>query len=471
MVNLVLSWLLPTGVSTLVYMLQQFEYDAAKFSKWMLEYPNLFRARRRSKLVLTKRAQGMKLIAYGFYMLWMIGVLSLSFWVEPVYLLGLTLAIPATGMVLIALTILVQLIVVSPRQRAEIIRAKERLATMQATRIAVLGSYGKTSMKELLLTLLSEAKTIAATPGNKNVLISHARWVNNTLTGDEEVLIVEYGEAAPGDIASFAEFSKPTYAIVTGLAPAHLDYYPSLEAVANDFADIQTEVKPQNIWCSNTSELLTTRFPGAHLYDQKGAAGYTVSDVTVSFSGTKFSLQIGKSRLAISSGLVGRHHIGPIVAAISIAKQIGLSNKQIISGIAKTKSYEHRMQPRELHGAWVIDDAYNGNIEGMKAGLLLLAELPAKRRIYVTPGLVDQGDENERVHHDLGELIAQANPDQVVLMKNSATKYIQQGLERADYAGRISIESNPLEYYLNLDKHIAAGDVVMLQNDWPDAYK
>ena len=129
------------------------------------------------------------------------------------------------------------------------------------------------------------------------------------------------------------------------------------------------------------------------------------------------------------------------------------------------------MQPRVQHGAWVIDDTYNGSLEGIRAGLKLLIDLPAKRKIYVTPGLVDQGIETQRVHLEIGELIAQANPDKVVLMQNSATNYITQGLENGKYKGNLQIENDPLNFYLNLEHIVATGDLIMLQNDWTDNYR
>jgi UDP-N-acetylmuramyl pentapeptide synthase len=107
----------------------------------------------------------------------------------------------------------------------------------------------------------------------------------------------------------------------------------------------------------------------------------------------------------------------------------------------------------------------------MRAGLALLSTLPAKKRVYVTPGLVDQGVENERVHNQLGQLIADANPDKVVLMQNSNTSFIQQGLTDGGYRGELVIEDQPLEFYTQLEHYLAAGDVYMLQNDLPDSYR
>jgi len=147
-----------------------------------------------------------------------------------------------------------------------------------------------------------------------------------------------------------------------------------------------------------------------------------------------------------------------------------MSNEQIISGVAAAKPFEHRMQAYGLSGGWVIDDTYNGNIEGIRAGTELLSDLSAKRKIYVTPGLVDQGKEKKAVHLELGRLIAGAEPDVVILMKNSVTAFIVEGLEFANFKGVTKIEENPLQFYNNLGEFIAAGDVVLMQNDWPDNY-
>src|SRR5205807_1781019 len=102
--------------------------------------------------------------------------------------------------------------IVRPRQGAAIRRAERAFRDNAAIRIAIVGSYGKTSMKELLLTVLGEGKKVAATPANKNVSISHAHFAA-TLKGDEEVLLIEYGESAPGDVARFAALTHPTHAV------------------------------------------------------------------------------------------------------------------------------------------------------------------------------------------------------------------------------------------------------------------
>lgn len=464
-----LSYFTPKTPWTFVYMFQQVEYDPKKFIAWLGSFPNLFQVQKRGKLVYTNRANTQVFLAYTWWALPVIMVLPAVLQQRPVLLLWVTLAPVTSFLALFVTSFALQTLLVNPTQRFEINRAKAKLQKFDGTRIAVMGSYGKTTMKELLVTVLSEAKKVAATPGNKNVLISHARWVNKNVLGDEDVLVFEYGEAGPGDIAKLAGFSAPNMAVVTGLAPAHMDAYPSLEAVADDFASIQGAVSPENTFVSGGNELLRQKIKGNY-YDGSGLNDWKVTNARLEFSGTSFTLTSDDKTLQLKTGLLGAHQVGPITVVAAIASKLGLTNEQIAAGVAKTVPFEHRMQPRQLHGAWIIDDTYNGNIEGMRAGLELLAALPGKRKIYVTPGLVDQGNESENIHIELGKLIAAAGPDQVVLMQNSATSFIQAGLQKGGFKGEVKVEANPLEYYTHIEHYLAAGDLVMLQNDWPDSY-
>lgn len=467
-----LSYFWPKAPWIHVYMLQQVEYNPSKFIAWAASFPNLLSVQKRGQLNKTRRAQLMLILAYGVWLFFVGTGLATTVAMHNIVFLLIAALAPVASMLAVYLTTYVlQTLVVEPRHKREITAAKTKLEQMPAVRIAVIGSYGKTSMKEMLTTILSEGKRVAATPGNKNVLISHARWINGQLRGDEEMLIFEYGEGAPGDILKLARLSNPHYAIVTGLAPAHLDAYPSLESIADDFATIgQFITDDDKLYINGEASLLRDKMIG-NFYDEMGVAGWEVSDVAIGFEGTTFKLKRTNRSLTLHTGLLGRHQIGPLAAAVALAAQLGLTNEQIIAGVAVTTAFEHRMQAQALQGAWIIDDTYNGNIEGMRAGLALLKELPAKRKIYVTPGLVDQGEENIRVHEKLGRLIAEAKPDTVVLMKNSNTAYIETGLKAGTYSGELSIEDNPLEYYTNLEHYLAAGDIAMLQNDLPDSYR
>ena len=465
-----LSYYSPKAPWKIVYMLQQVEYNSTKFISWATKFPDLSLVQKRGKLQLTKRAQLMLVLVNATVIFGLFITAFLILWLGNLWITLGILIIPFGCVLVLGISnYLVQVILVNPKQNHEINIAKAKLEKFSAQKIAVLGSYGKTTMKELLYTVLSEGKKVAKTPGNKNVIISHARWVNRSLTGDEDVLVFEYGEAGPGDIGKLANFSKPDIAVITGITLAHMDAYPNLDAIATDFANISNVVIPENTYINN-QKILTEKIQGKP-FDSLGLGEWKVSDVSISIEGTDFTLTSGRESLVLHTGLLGLHNIGPITAVVVVAKKLGLDNNQIIAGVAKTMPFEHRMQPRQLGGAWIIDDSYNGNIEGMRAGLELLKSLPAKRKIYVTPGLVDQGTESEEIHVSLGGLIARAQPNKTVLMENSVTAYIKDGLKQANYKGKVTTETNPLEFYTNIEHFLASGDVLLMQNDWPDNYK
>ena len=470
------SWRFPT---VLIYMLQNTEYRAGPYLKWFWQTTHFEKVMYRRTLDRTKAARLLLLaLRFGMLIEVVIGLAFIYLWQQGditgglYFGLALVLAYPVVWAHLIVVPlVLSRTLIVNPRQRRVIRASRKLFANFKGAKIAVAGSYGKTTMKELLSAVLSEGKTVAATPANKNVSISHALFAQK-LKGDEDILILEYGESEPGDVRHFASITQPTHAIITGLAPAHLDKYKTLAAAGRDIFSVGEVVSADHMYVNGESpDALQFVQPGQQLYSEKNALGWKITGVRVNLDGTRFTMQKGKEKLQLQSALLGRHQVGPLALVAALAHQFGLSSKQIHAGIAKTKPFEHRMEPYELGGAWIVDDTYNGNIEGIRSGLNLLKELPGRRKIYVTPGLVDQGRESPAIHQTMGKLIAEAKPDMVVLMKHSVTADIQKGLEAGGFTGELLIETDPLNFYTNLQLFVANGDLVMMQNDWPDNYR
>lgn len=465
-------------LTTIIYMLQNTEYQTGEYLRWFWRTNDFGRVMYRRTLDSTKAARLLLLaVRLGAVAQLAAGLGCVFAWHFNDFTGGLAfgLALIAVYPVVWAHAIVVPLVlgrwlIVRPRERRLVAESAVIFKKFKGAKIAVAGSYGKTSMKELLLTVLSEGKKVAATPANKNVAISHAYFARK-LAGDEDILVIEYGEGGPGDVARFAAITRPTHAVITGLAPAHLDHYKTMQAAGQDIFAVADVVKSKHVYV-NADSALTKDFmrKGFEPYDADGALGWRVSNVRLGVEGTRFTLKKGGKTMHLHSGLLGRHQIGPLSLAAAFAFELGLSIPQIEAGVACTLPYEHRMQPYVLGGAWIIDDTYNGNIEGIRAGTQLLADLPGARKIYVTPGLVGQGREAQAVHEEMGQLIAAAKPDIVVLMQNSTTSFIRAGLDAAHFAGQVIVETDPLAFYQNLSLFVAAGDLVVLQNDWPDNY-
>lgn len=461
-------------------MLQQVEYLLNPFWGWIRSLVKtrnpLSGVMNRQTLVFTSRAKLLVLVGYGAQLVYAAAI-AVSVILSP----SAYVAVIVTGVVLypvflpVAYSIIIavaNLVIAKPQEKKLMQRSKEKLAKHQAIRIVVAGSYGKTTMKELLVSVLAKKYIIKATPGNGNTPSAHAKFID-ALDGDEDVLIFELGEGKPGDVLQFAQTLCPDYAIITGLAPNHLDQYKTLDALAEDILSLRQFVTQGKVFIAGDSKTLRDYLRTDDLlYEEQGGADWHNTDIHITTTSTEFRVSVdGGAAVDITSKLLGRHQVAPLGFVAAFAMKMGVAAKDVRDAINGLSPYEHRMQAYQLSGATIIDDTYNGNLEGSIAGLAFLGEIEAMRKVYVTPGLVDQGEETEAVHEAIAAKVAEVKPDWLVLMKNSATDIIQKELEKRDYDGKITVESTPLAFYQNLDQFVKAGDVVLMQNDWTDNYQ
>ena len=480
-----------TFVKSLVYMLQQSEYDTKEYLSWFKRTGNFNEVMRRKQLDMTSAAKGFLAflgleIAVGGIAVLMLGFSAASQgwflgWIVGVIIIGLLVPyVLAYG--LVAPLWLARILIQRPRQKAQIARARSKLVDHPATKIAIAGSYGKTTMKETLAMVLGTAKKVAATPGNMNTPAGISRFVEE-LTGDEEILIFEMGEYYPGDIAVLCELVQPNLGIITGINEAHLSKFKSLDAtvatifeLADYFQDKDQNLK--NTLYTNGESHLAARGPAdsradapALIYSRGGVGKWKVERAHTGLDGTSFNLKRGKEVIKVSSLLLGLHQVGPLAAAAAIAAWLGLSLTDIEAGLARTKPFEHRLQPAiDAGGVITIDDTYNGNPDGARVAIEFLASLEGRKRYYVTPGLVEMGYRTRDVHVAMGKQLAESGIEVVVLIETSVMPHIKAGLETAGFKGKLMTYPDEITALMALPKLTTEGDVVLLQNDWGDNY-
>lgn len=454
----------------ILYMLQASEYVVSDYIKWVRRTKDFRTVMKRQELTWTPKIKLLALVelaiavALGFALYFALGIF--------IAIIVFALLLPWVLMYGIVVPLLLgEVLIQKPKTRRMAAAARQKIAKHPGLKIAVAGSFGKTTAKEVLKAVLSEGKKVAATPGNMNTVIGNSRFIMK-LDGDEDIIVFELGEARVGDVKELCELVQPQMGIITGINEAHLSTFGTVENTITTIFELQDYLGDKPIYKNKESVLLRTRLKAddPRAYDKSGVGSWKVSDIHTTIQGTHFTLTKGKKRIKVESQLLGEHHVGLLAAVVAIADDLGMSMAQIEAGLAKTKPFEHRMQPYKLAGAWVIDDTYNGNSEGVEAGLKLLKGLEAKRRIYVTPGLVEQGDQTHDIHQKIGEQIAKA-ADVAVLMQNSTTQDIMRGLEKAGFKGKVQVVADPLTFYTHLEYFVAAGDVVLMQNDWTDNYE
>lgn len=465
----------PGYLKAILYMLQSSEYNVGEYLSWYNRTDDFRTVMKRRKLDVTPKIKLLAAILVVMTAILIFSGLTLLLLANSVsFIFGVLVLVLIPW--IIAYSIILPLwmgtvFIQAPRERQMIARAHQVIAQHPATKIAIAGSYGKTTAKEVLKTVLGENKKVAATPGNMNTPIGICRFVDQ-LEGDEDILIFEFGEAKVGDVKELSELTQPDLGIITGINEAHLATFKTLDRTVGTIFELYDYLGDKTLYANIESSLVRNCIKdkeGVNQFDHRGTAGWVVSDAKVTVHGTSFSIQKEGKVVWAHTGLLGMHNVGILSVTVSIASSFGLSTSQITAGLKKIQPFEHRMQPIQLHGAWVIDDTYNGNSEGVEAGLKLLGQLDAKRRIYVTPGLVEQGNKTKEVHVKIGRQISEV-ADVVVLMQNSVTDYIADGLRQVDYSGRLLVVDDPLDFYTHLDQFVAVGDVVLMQNDWTDNY-
>ncbi|MCL2094923.1 Mur ligase family protein [Candidatus Saccharibacteria bacterium] len=471
----------PGYLETLIYMAQITDYDTVEYWNYLARTKDFTEVMKRGSVDWTRKAKLLYIWMIFGVIMWV--CLSLMVWlVAGWWTIALVVVAPLATpwllqwwlwLVMVAGNLIVQ----KPVEWRALHRVRKDLMRNKAVKIAVLGSYGKTTTKSVLEEILGEG--VKATPGNINQPLGFAKFISE-LDGTEKVLIFEFGEAKKGDIKRMARLVRPDYAIVTGVAEAHLERFGSLKNIISTFNEIRDFVPKNRLFLNMDNEVLAKQ-KGIG-YSKLGIEGLHVRKVKLGAFETSF--EVNKQR--VTTGLIGEHNIGVVTLGMYLAEQLlgAKMSKKLIARVAGIKAFEHRLEPKIVHEALLIDDTYNGNLEGVRAGVNVVAalkkrgsfvnpageEVKLNRVICVTPGLVEQGTKMGSNNRAVGRLIGEV-ADAVVLMQNSVTGNIEQGLNDVKWSGELVISDNPLEFYENLTAMLARGDIMLLQNDWTDNYE
>lgn len=368
-----------------------------------------------------------------------------------------------------------------------IARAKSRIENLDSkiTIVGIAGSYGKTTMKEVLLEVLGAKFNTAATPESVNTPVGIARWILQKFDESLQVAIVEMGEHYKGDIKDICDIAKPDIAVITGINEAHLERMKKMENVENTIFEIAGAAKPGALIVLNGDDRNVMENYKKFVWPDHKVEKFSYSN----FLFSNFDLNIlawevenevlGKFKIH----LLGEYTLGDVDCAGIIAKSLGASVKEIKQGIQKIRPVAHRLEPSITPGnILVIDDAYNGNSDSAREAIKVLARFKDRRKIYITPGLVETGSASHKVHMDIGRQLAGV-ADVVILIRNSVTEYIELGVRNNESpapsgAGQAGMRQKPEiiwfktagEAHAALPEILKPNDVILFQNDWGDQY-
>jgi len=351
--------------------------------------------------------------------------------------------------------------------------AKKILASRPDLKIiGITGSYGKTSTKFLLSTMLSEKYAVLTPPSSYNTTLGVVRVIRERLQPDDEIFICEMGSRHVGDIKEICSFVKPDIGIITSIGPQHLETFGSMENILKGKFELIEAVKETAFFPLGneyTERMLQMAECEKYAFGVNKECYMYASNLTVSPDGSCFALvnQKGES-VFCTTALLGEHNVQNIVGCAAVAYRMGLTMEQIARGISKLKPVEHRLQIVSRRPVTVIADAFNSSPNGAKAALKVLSGFSG-RRIIVTPGFVELGDKLDDYHLEFGKQIAKSAD--IAILVGSRTSKIREGIESEGF----DMENvKTVDSLAKATEHIGAisraGDVVLFENDLPDNY-
>jgi UDP-N-acetylmuramoyl-tripeptide--D-alanyl-D-alanine ligase len=369
-------------------------------------------------------------------------------------------------------------------------KAKAKLAEIQPRVIGITGSYGKTSTKQILTTILSAKFKTLATPGSFNTPMGVCRVINGDLLPEHEIFVVEMGAYMRGEIAELCRLARPQLGILTAVGPQHLERFGSIENVMlgkNELMQALPDGAPaiyngDNAYCQRLIKQMgaegRVKVLSYSLDEANPDARVVATDIQVTRQGLTFTViargtdgEHGEERALMKSKLLGKHNVSNILAAVTAALECGMTLAEIARAVQQVQPVAHRLQLIQgAGGVTVIDDAYNANPEGVQTALEVLAQFNDGKRVLVTPGMVELGPIEEQENYEMGRRAA-ASCDVAILVGRRRTQPIARGLREAGFPeSQVYIVGSLNEATEKMKTLVAPGAVVLFANDLPDTY-
>ncbi len=357
-------------------------------------------------------------------------------------------------------------------------KASNKLKTMNnLKKVAITGSYGKTSTKNALNDILNVKYNSFATEKSFNTMNGLMISINNKLDKFTDVYVTEMGAFKKGEIKELCDLIHPTYGILTIIGTAHLESFKTRENIRDAKFELIDSLPSDGIAILNMDDEYQTSYDiksdckkvWVSLKNKK--ADVYVSDIKLFSKGTSFKVTFNDSNesVLLETKLLGDANVYNIVQSVALAYYLGLDLKQIAIGVKRIKPIEHRLELKKYGDINIIDDAYNSNPVGAKMAVDVLGMMNGTK-IIVTPGMVELGDKQYEYNYEFGRQIAKVC-DYVILVGEEQTKPILEGLKKEKFNDKKIHILNDVKKAFPLMKSLSDKETyVLLENDLPDIF-
>lgn len=344
--------------------------------------------------------------------------------------------------------------------------------------IGITGSFGKTSTKEFLTTILSEKFNVLSTKEHRNSEMGISKTILEELNKDHQIFIVEMGAYKKGGITLLCDMVRPMIGIVTGVNEQHMATFGSMENLLSaEGGEELLENLPKNglIILNGDNKYCVDLYKKANIHKRiyseerrKVDSDIWSEEVVVTKDSLDF-MAITKKKEAshFNVNVLGRQNIQNLLAAILVARELGMSFNEISRTASKIKQKQGGMTIKTgIHDINVVDSSYSSNPDGVKADLNYLNVFKGKK-VIVMPCMIELGKKSEEIHYKVGEKIAEI-ADMAIITTRERFKDIQEGAVSAGMEeNKIIFSEKPGEIFHMITTFCKSGDAVLLEGRVP----
>ena len=332
--------------------------------------------------------------------------------------------------------------------------------------IAITGSVGKTSTKDLIASVVEKKYKTLKTEGNNNNNIGLPLTILKLK--DHEALVVEMGMNHFGEISLLTNIAKPTIAVITNIGTSHIGILGSRENILKAKLEILEGMQEKKVIINNDNDLLHKWYEEnknnleVHTYGIENESEINGIEIELGEENSTFTAMIKEEKINIEVPVGGQHFIYNSLCAVEVGKILGISNEQIKNGIAKFELTKKRMDIRRLeNGAILVNDSYNASYESMKASIEYISKHQATRRIAVLGDMFELGEYSIELHKKVGEEVAKNNID-ILICTGENSKYIIETAQKNNNIKTYFLKNNE-EILQNLKENLKEGDIVLVK--------
>lgn len=416
-----------------------------------------------------------KVIALGVSSMVYIGLLFLLLPLPAVMTLTVAdlLLFPFSLLVVLGVTIPTRLYHASRiRQAVNILHSHHPM-----TVIGITGSYGKTSVKEYLATVLSEHVSTIRTEASKNSPIGIAEALLRSLRPEHRAFVVEMGAYKRGEIAEMTRMVHPEIGILTAINPQHQDLFGSIETTMQAKYELLRGLTGRKIAIVNLDDVRTRRMGDWAARDGNTVWGWTTKNggaktthcervfraahVAANMNGITFDCLMGRERVPVSASVLGQHQVGNILAAIAGAVASSMKFADACRAASNVTAAEKVMHVvKGVNGAVYIDDTFNNNPDAAKAAITFLGAQHGKKIVVFQP-MIELGAFAESSHEEVGKLAA-ACVDTILLTNSNFFASFERGVRSVSKDIPLLV-FNPVKTVEYIRLHAHKGDIVLFK--------